>query len=250
MISAIIVDDEQHNIENLKTLLAKNCSKVIVVGEADNVNSANELINAVKADIVFLDIQMGEETGFDLLTRLPNRNFEVIFVTAYSEHGIRAIKFAALDYILKPVDVNELKAAVQKAEEKISQRKKNTQLDFLMEYVQKKESQPAKIALPQQNEIRYIDIANIVRCEANNTYTWFHLDDKEKILVSKPLKEYDELLGQYGFVRCHQTHLINPRFIKSLSKTDGGILLLQNGEKIPVSKSKKEIVKLALAKAR
>ena len=244
---AIIVDDELHNIENLSIIIKKVCPDVIIAGTANNIADASNLIAEKNPDIVFLDIQMGKKTGFDLLKALPNRSFEVVFVTAYDKYGIQAVKYAALDYILKPVDSEELLSAINKAKEKITARQKNSQLDFLMDYI-KQNDKPSKIALPQQNEIRYVTIKDIVRCEANNAYTYFYFTNGDKILISKPLKEYDELLAPHGFVRAHQSHLVNPVFVKSLLKEDGGILLMSDGTKIPVSKARKEFVKQALGK--
>lgn len=247
MIKAVLVDDEKHNIENLAMILNNHCNDVTIAGSADNVSDAIKLIEQEKPDVLFLDIQMGDATGFDLLKSLPQRNFEVIFVTAFDKYGIQAVKFAALDYILKPIDTNELMTAVAKAKEKIARRKNNNQLDFLMDYLRQNDK-PVKIALPQQHELRYVLISDIVRCEAQNTYTWFFIASNDKILVSKPLKEYDELLSPHGFIRCHQTHLVNPAFVKSFLKEDGGSLLMNNGMKIPVSKQKKEFVKEQLGK--
>ncbi|MBO9682942.1 MAG: response regulator transcription factor, partial [Flavisolibacter sp.] len=234
---AVIVDDEKHNIENLQTIISNHCHDVTIVGASDNLPGAIKLIEEQKPDVIFLDIQMGEATGFDLLKAIRVRNFEVIFVTAFDKYGIQAVKFAALDYILKPIDATELVAAVAKANEKIASRQNNKQLDFLMDYLRQSDK-PVKIALPQQHELRYVVISDIVRCEAQNTYTWFFLANNDKVLVSKPLKEYDELLSLHGFIRCHQTHLINPVFVKSFLKEDGGSLLMNNGTKIPVSKQK------------
>lgn len=247
MIKAIIVDDEKHNIENLNILVKRHCPDVMIAGSAENISDAKVLIESLKPDVVFLDIQMGNSTGFDLLKNISERNFEVIFVTAYDKYGIQAVKFAALDYILKPIDSNELVLAVDKVKEKLAAKQSNEQLDFLVDYL-KQNGKPAKIALPQQQEVRYVPVADIVRCEAQNTYTWFFLSSNDKILVSKPLKEYDELLAPHNFIRCHQTHLVNPAFVKSFLKEDGGGLLLQNGVKIPVSKQKKDYVKEALNK--
>lgn len=247
MIKTIIVDDEKHNIENLSILIEKHCKDVAITGTSDNIPAAIQLIEQQKPHVVFLDIQMGSSTGFDLLRNIPERNFEVIFVTAFDKYGIQAVKFAALDYILKPIDTNELVAAIRKVKEKIESKQKNSQLDFLMDYLRQNDK-PVKIALPQQQELRYVMIADIVRCEAQNTYTWFFLSNTDKILVSKPLKEYDELLSPHGFIRCHQSHLINPVFVKSFLKEDGGSLLLQNELKIPVSKQKKDYVKERLSK--
>lgn len=247
MIKAIIADDEKHNIENLVTLIKKHCPDVMIAGCAETISEAVILIESLQPHVVFLDIQMGASTGFDLLKNIRDRNFEVIFVTAYDKYGIEAVKFAALDYILKPIDPSELLLAIAKVKEKLAVKKTNPQLDFLVEYL-KQNGKPAKIALPQQQEVRYVPIVEIVRCEAQNTYTWFFLSNSDKILVSKPLKEYDELLAPHNFIRCHQTHLVNPAFVKSFLKEDGGSLLLQNGVKIPVSKQKKDYVKESLGR--
>lgn len=244
---AILVDDEKSNLENLRTLLQKHCPQVTIIASASNVVDAVDAIEAHQPDLVFLDIQMGDETGFDVLKQLPIRNFEVIFVTAYDQYGIQAVKFAALDYLLKPIDIQELKEAVNKAEQKRAQLP-TAQLDFLLQQLKKPESSSSKIALQMQSEIRYVALEEIVRCEADNTYTHFFLSDNEKILVSKSLKEYADLLKPSGFLRSHQSHLVNPKYVKSWLKEDGGILLLVSGEKIPISKPNKDTVKLALQK--
>ncbi|MGJ7031239.1 LytR/AlgR family response regulator transcription factor [Niabella hirudinis] len=245
--NAIIVDDEAHNIENLEGMLCRGFPEIMISGTAATVENAIALIMANPPDLLFLDIQMGKETGFDLLKRIPHRNFEVIFVTAYDQYGIQAIKFAALDYILKPIDEKELKAAIERAVEKWNSKHSYHQLDFLIHHLKGAGRAPAKIALPLFQETRYVAVTSIIRCEAQNTYVYFYLNNGEKILVSRPLKEYDELLAPGGFIRCHQTHLVNPVFIKSLLKEDGGCLLLTNEEKIPVSKAKRDAVKRALA---
>lgn len=246
---AILIDDEISNLENLRTLLTKHCPQVNIVATAQNVNEAVEAIEKHSPDLIFLDIQMGEQRGFDVLKQLPNRNFEVIFVTAYDQYGIQAVKFAALDYLLKPVDIEELIAAVNKAEQKLAAQTQTAQLDFLLQQIRNPQPAISKIALPMQSEIRYIALSEIIRCEADNTYTFFFLANEEKILVSKSLKEYADLLKPNGFLRTHQSHLVNPAFVKSWLKEDGGILLLISGDKIPVSKPNKEAVKLALQQA-
>jgi len=243
---AVLIDDEISNLENLQALLNKHCQQVTVAATAQNVNDAVAAIEKHAPDLVFLDIQMGEQTGFEVLKLLPRRNFEVIFVTAYDQYGIQAVKFAALDYLLKPVDIEELKDAVNKAERKLAAQAPGSQLDFLLQQLKKPEASVSKIALQMQNEIRYIGLTEIIRCEADNTYTHFFLADGEKILVSKSLKEYADLLRPNGFLRTHQSHLVNPKYVKSWLKEDGGILLLSSGEKIPISKPNKETVKKAL----
>ncbi len=242
----ILIDDEISNLENLQTLLQKHCPQVNIMAATQNVSDAVNAIEKHLPHLVFLDIQMGEQTGFDVLKLLPNRNFEVIFVTAYDQYGIQAVKFAALDYLLKPVDIEELKTAVHKAEQKLVAQSQNLQLDFLLQQIKTPQAAASKIALPMQNEIRYIALSEIIRCEADNTYTSFFLANNEKILVSKSLKEYADLLRPNGFLRTHQSHLVNPKYVKSWLKEDGGILLLTSGEKIPISKPNKETVKQAL----
>lgn len=245
---AILVDDEQANLENLQILLSKNCPEVKVVSVADNLEDAYEKINLHRPDLLFLDIQMGKTTGFDLLIKLGEKTFEVIFVTAYDNYGIQAVKFAALDYLLKPVDPDELKAAVSKAADRIASKMSGEQLSFLLNQIKLNEPAAPKIALPQQHEIRYVSVDDIVRCTADNTYTFFYLLTGEKILISKPLKEYSDLLKPQGFIRAHQSHLVNPKFVKSWLKEDGGTLLMNNGDKIPVSKPNREMVKAVLGK--
>ncbi|UKT63742.1 LytR/AlgR family response regulator transcription factor [Pedobacter mucosus] len=245
---AILVDDEQANIENLQFLLAKNCPEVKIVSVANNIDDAFEKVNLHRPDLLFLDIQMGKTTGFDLLTKFGQKTFEVIFVTAYDSYGIKAVKFAALDYLLKPVDPDELKAAVLKAKERFKHKVNGEQLNFLLDQIKRTEPSIPKIALPQLHEIRYVAVYDIMRCVADNTYTFFHLLNGEKILISKPLKEYSDLLKPHGFVRAHQSHLVNPKFVKSWLKEDGGMLLMDNGDKISVSKPNREMVKAILGK--
>ncbi|RDV11795.1 DNA-binding response regulator [Pontibacter diazotrophicus] len=243
---AILIDDEISNLENLRTLLEKHCPKVTIMATAQSVSAAVDAIEKYLPDLVFLDIQMGEQTGFDVLKLLPRRNFEVIFVTAYDQYGIQAVKFAALDYLLKPIDIEELINAVNKAEYKLATQIQTSQLDFLLQQLKKTDTHVSTIAIQMQSETRYVTLSEIIRCEADNTYTYFFLANSEKILVSKSLKEYADLLRPNGFLRTHQSHLVNPKYVKSWLKEDGGILLLTSGEKIPVSKPNKETVKQAL----
>jgi two-component system LytT family response regulator len=243
---AIIIDDEVSNLENLLIILEKHCPQVTVMATAQKVSEAVDAVEKHLPDLVFLDIQMGQETGFDVLKRVPRRDFEVIFVTAYDQYGIQAVKFAALDYLLKPIDIEELKHAVNTAQHKLAKRIQTSQLDFLLQQLKKPETNVSKIALQMHSEIRYVALSEIIRCEADNTYTHFFLSSDEKILVSKSLKEYADLLRPNGFLRTHQSHLVNPQYVKSWLKEDGGTLLLMSGQKIPVSKPNKDIVKRAL----
>ncbi len=205
MIKSIIIDDEIANIKNLNVLLNKYCPEITIVNTSDNIYDAEKIIRADKPDLIFLDIRLKEKTAFDLLPNIQDILFEVIFVTAYDEYGIQAIKFAALDYILKPINIKELQTAVAKAVLKIKSNQQNSQIQFLIDQLQP--AQPSrKIALPMQSEIRYVNIDEIIRCKADNTYTTFHLTN-ETIIISKSLKEYTDLLTPYGFIRTHQAIL-------------------------------------------
>lgn len=246
---AIIVDDERNNAENLTALLNKHCPQVSVEASAMSAEEGKKLVLALHPDLVFLDIQMPGQSGFDLLKSLASYSFEVIFVTAYDKYGIQAIRFSAIDYLLKPIEKEELIAAVNRATEKISQKSRNLQLENLMTMMQQtRQRNDHRIALPSVKEIRFVKTSEIVRCEAENNYTIFFLTDQEKIVVSKPMFEYDELLADYGFVRCHNSHLVNKTFVKSLIKEDSGYLLLFDGTRIPLSRLRKDAVREALVK--
>jgi len=243
-IRSFLVDDEVHNIESLHHLLSAHCPMIEVVGTATHIDQAIEGITQHTPDLLFLDIQLGSETGFTLLQQIPHDTLEVIFITAYDQYAVQAIKYAALDYILKPYSTKELLTAVQKAAEKLSYKKQNEQLLFLVQELSSVNEK--KIALPMQQEIRYVAITSIIRCEASNNYTYIFLEGGEKILIAKTLKEYTAILPDTLFLRPHQSHLINRSYIKSWLKEDGGMLLLTNGTTIPVSRLNRERIKAVL----
>lgn len=245
MIKAILVDDEPINIDNLKALLALHCQEVEVIASATTADQARELLLTLKPDVVFLDIQMPEKNGFDLLKSIKDPAFEVVFVTAYDEYGIMAIKFSALDYLLKPINVAELKAAVDKIAHSVNSKQKNSRLDNLLQLLDKPQlNENEKIALPTQKEIFLTPIKDIVRCESSNNYTTFFLTNGLSHLISKPIYEYDDLLAPYGFIRCHQSHLVNKKHVSSILNEDSGYLIMDNSKtKIPISKQKKALIK-------
>jgi two-component system, LytTR family, response regulator len=245
-INCIIIDDEANNVEILSSLLMRHCEGISIAATALNAIEGIKLIENYKPDLVFLDIQMPGKSGLDLLKSLPQIHFEIIFITAYDQYGIQAIKFSALDYLLKPVNIDELKLAVQKAREKIIAKQKNASVENLLDYISPGTKGTPKIALPTFTETRYVKVDDIIRCEASDNYTSFYLQNNEKILVCKTLKEYAELLVPHNFIRTHQSHLVNINFVKSLLKEDGGVLLLTNSDKIPISRQNKESVKAKL----
>ncbi len=248
MISAIIVDDEPINISNLQALLTRYCKEIEVVASATHVDQARELIVTLKPDVVFLDIEMPGKNGFDLLKSLKEPDFAVVFVTAYDAYGIMAIKFSALDYLLKPINITELKSTVNKIEQTIKAKKHNLRLDNLLDLLDKKQpDQNQKIALPTQKETFLVPIKEIIRCESSNNYTTFYLTNGLAHVISKPLYEYDELLSPYEFIRCHQSHLVNKMYIKSILNEDSGYLLMEySTQKIPIAKQRKSTIKALL----
>lgn len=247
MINAVIIDDEKNNIDNLKGLLLKHCHQVKVVAEAMNADDSVNIISQYQPELIFLDIQMPGKNGFEMLQSLPNREFEIIFVTAFDQYGIQAIKFSAIDYLLKPVNIEELKTAVGKVAEKKKKENENLRLENLLQFLQNQQQKTQhRLALATAKETRFVNTDEIIRCESSNTYTSFYLTGGQKIVVSKPIFEYEELLKDYGFIRCHQSHLINKSKVKSWIKEDGGYLLLDDGSQIPISRNKKESVTEAL----
>ncbi|GAB3923892.1 LytR/AlgR family response regulator transcription factor [Mucilaginibacter myungsuensis] len=242
-LTCYIVDDEQSATEALSVLMQRYCPHVTIAGNASNVKGALSFLTDHPVDILFLDIKMKQETGFDLLKQLPPAAAHVIFVTAHDEYGIQAIKFSATDYLLKPVMPEELIAAVHK----VGQRKQADagQVAMLLQsYQHQKLNTQKRIALPDQHQIRYVLIDDIICCSADNTYTSFYLLNEGKpVVVSKPISEYEQILSVYGFVRIHQSWLINKNHIDSFKKADGGYLLMDNKMSVPVSRQRKHLLK-------
>lgn len=247
MVTGVIIDDEENNIVNLQLLLRKYKNEITICATALNAEEGIKLIKQHTPDVVFLDIQMPDKNGFQLLQSLPHLNFEVIFVTAYDQYGIQAVKFAAIDYLLKPIKAEELQNAVHKAIEKSMFKKQNLQLQNLVSILQEShQHEQQRIALPSARETRFVPVQEIIHCESQNSYTLFYLINNEKILVSKAIYEYEDLLSSYGFIRCHQSHLVNRKFIKSWIKKDGDYLLLEDGTQLPIARQKKMAVRNSL----
>jgi two-component system LytT family response regulator len=246
-IKAVLIDDEKHNLDNLRELLRLYCPQVTVLDTALNAEDGKSLILKHQPQIVFLDIQMPGRSGFDLLQGISNYGFEVIFVTAHDQYAIQAMRFAAVDYLLKPIDIKELQSAVERATNQLRLKAQNRQLENLIDLLKSQQNKDEqRIALNTLKETRFIKTNDIVRCESSNNYTTFFLGDGESLLVCKPIYEYQEILKEYGFIRCHQSHLVNKKFIKSWKKEHGDYLLLNNGVEVPISRNKKESVKMAL----
>ena len=231
MIRAVIIDDIPEAITVLTADLGTYCKNIEVIGSAHGVVSGVKVIKELKPDLVFLDIQMPDGTGFDLLEIIGEADFKLIFTTASDEFAIKAFKFSAIDYLLKPIDPDDLIAAVEKVE---SQKAPTSRLNLLKENL----NQPKKIALNTVDKIHIVEIENVIRLESNINYTRFHFLDKTKLLVTKTLKEFDKMLCDHNFIRIHQSHLVNANFIKEFAKQNGEVIL-KDGTKIPVSTRKK-----------
>ncbi|MEM8526012.1 MAG: LytTR family DNA-binding domain-containing protein [Bacteroidota bacterium] len=242
-ITAIIVDDEANNRENLRLALQTYCKEIEIVGEADSAITALDVIQDKQPELVFLDISMPLGDGFQLLESLPKIDFDIIFVTAYDQYAIRAIKFCAIDYLLKPIDALELKKAVNRVLINQSQKREQQKVQLLMANMQQ---QQQKIALPQSDHVEFVAVSEIIRCEGEKNYTWFYLQDGRKLLVSQTLKEYVELLEDAQFFRVHQSHLINLNQIAKYSRRDGGFVTMSNSSRIPVARSRKDTLNIAL----
>jgi two-component system LytT family response regulator len=238
MLRAIIVDDEPKSLENLKILTEEFVKSVSVVALCKNVGEALVAVKTHHPDIVFLDIQMQNESGFDLLSQLEQIDFEVIFVTAYSEFAIKAFKFSAIDYLLKPINIEELRAAVRKVEEKRTGRIAG-RLKVLHDNLRGFGGDTSKIALPSAEGLIFIMVNEIFYCEASSNYTIFYTAENKQYVVSKTLREYEDLLLDHDFFRIHHSYLVNLNVIKKYVKGEGGYVILNNNVSLNVSKRKR-----------
>lgn len=239
MIRCVIVEDEEMARKVLKSLLAQYCPDVMVCAEADDITSGQEMIEAFRPDLVFLDIEMPGGSGFKLLNNIKDIDFEVVFITAYEQFAIKAIRHDALDYLLKPVDPKELIAAVEKVKDAKYKKTLKKQYDSLLKNINPEQLTVKKISISTSDKIHLIEVDDIIRCESDNYYTIIYFKDGTSLLVSKTLKEMEQKLEEYDFVRTHKSHLVNMRCIMNFIK-DEMMVLLTDGVKVPVSKRKKE----------
>jgi two-component system, LytTR family, response regulator len=239
MLSTILIDDESHARESLSKMLSLNCPDVLVLDTASSADEAFLKINKLKPDLLFLDVEMPNGTGFDLLTRFPKPNFKVIFVTGFDQYALNAIKFSALDYLLKPINAKELVEAVDKANNQLSNKNDLGDLKNLLSTLQNPRSRKNKLAVPTQQGLEMIEIQEIIRCEAANGYTIIHVQDGKPLLSSRDLKTYQELLEDYDFFRIHDSHLIAHFHVQKVLNEDGGVVVLPNEIKLPIARRRK-----------
>ncbi|MBO0331248.1 LytR/AlgR family response regulator transcription factor [[Muricauda] lutisoli] len=240
VLKAVIIEDEKHGREILKSMLEEFCKDVQVIALAGSVEEAVKVLSIYSPDIVFLDIELQSGVGFDVLNQIKEPSFEVIFTTAFEKYAIKAIKFSSLDYLLKPIDLDELQQAVEKARTRMDTNVYREQLDTLMESISRGNIRPEKICLATTAGMEFIAIDDIIACKANGSYTSFVLEDNNNLLVSKHLKEYENLLSEHQFMRVHNSYLINLKKVKKYIKSDGGYLIMSNDLQVNISSRKKD----------
>lgn len=239
-----IVDDEVHCIEGLVLHLKSLFPETEIVYKGTNPEEALEALPAAKPDLLFLDVEMPNMNGFELLDQLSSYSFDVIFITAYSQYAIKAFKAKAMNYLLKPIDDDELQNAIEewKAARETKNEISSEKLDALLNYLKREGILKNKIAVAVTDGSEFIETNNILYCQGQNNYTFLYLNDNRKLVISKTLKDFEKLLDKYFFLRIHKSFLINPNHIKKYIKSDGGYLVMQNEKSIPVSKNKKDLI--------
>jgi two-component system LytT family response regulator len=238
MARAIIIDDDQQCRETLSTILAE-FPDIEIVAECNSADTGIQAIYRYRPDLIFLDVEMPEKTGLEMLGDLDEISFDVIFTTAYDKYSLQAIKASALDYLLKPVSIKDLAVAIERFRKKRKIEDIATQVQILVQH-QNQNSKDHKIALSTVSGLEFVAVSKIVRLQAEINYTVFFLSDGKKITVAKTLKEFEELLAPYGLMRVYKSHIVNPSFVKKYLKGDGGTLVLEDGTEIPVSPQRKE----------
>jgi two-component system LytT family response regulator len=241
MINAVLIEDEEYSKKVLLQMLREHCPQVKVVAEGDSVKTGLAAITEQKPNLVFLDIELQSETSFEILEKLPDVNFELIFTTAFDHYALKAIKFCAIDYLLKPIDLSELQVAIAKAEKRLNREYLNKNLEALLHNMKSSSQNNHKIALPTMEGLLFINVSDIIYCESDGPYTKFFLKQPGKIIItSKHLKEYEDLLREYNFFRIHKSYLVNLQEIQKYIRGDGGQLIMSNGAALSVSKQRKE----------
>jgi two-component system, LytTR family, response regulator len=240
MLKAILIDDERSSRNALRQKLINHCPEVTIIAECENGEEGIKNIEEKNPDIIFLDVEMPRMNGFTMLQQLQQHNFQIIFITAYDHYAIKAIKFSALDYLVKPVEVADLKLAVEKAAAKRKNSYGNPALEMLLQNLMNKEKEQHHIAIPCMDGLQFVETGNIIYLEAESNYSIFHLAGNKKITVAKTLKDFEELLPSSIFIRIHHSFIININCIEKYTKGEGGQVLMKNGVTLDVARRKKE----------
>lgn len=239
MIRAVIIDDEPATRVALSALLREHCPDVTIAREAGSVEEGFRIISEVRPDLVFLDIRMQDGSGFDLLKKFDKVDFHVIFVTAYEEYAIKAFRFSAIDYLLKPVDADELISAMAKFRQQ-AHAERDLRVKTMINNLRFQEKHHKKIVLRTSEKFHFVEVTDIIYCESDGNYTTFFLRNHNQVIVSRPLKEFEELLSDYAFFRPHKSFLVNLSYLTGFEKSEGGYIILKDDVKIPVSYRKKD----------
>lgn len=244
MITAILIDDDDNLRQGMKSLLTRYAPDIKIIGEANSVKTGVETMQKFEPQVVFLDIQMTDGTGFDVLEQIAlshgKSTAHIVFITAHEQYAIKAFRFSALDFLLKPVDPDELQKVIEKIKNVLVKNDDFGHIDLLLENIRKKVDKFKRIALSNSDGIHLFEVSDIIRCESEDNYTKFYIKNNKPILISKTLKEYEELLTEHGFERIHQSHLINLAYLKSYIKKDGGYVVMSDNSNLPISQRKKE----------
>jgi two-component system LytT family response regulator len=251
MISAVLIDDDDNLRNGMRTLLARYAPEIYIIGEADSVVSGTQLLLQQQPQVMFLDIHLGDGSGFDLLEEVNRKgklNSQIVFITAHEQYAIKAFRFSALDFLLKPVDPDELEKVIGKIKNVLDKNDSVAHIDLLLENIRKKVDNFKRIALSNSDGIHLFEVSDIIRCESEDNYTKFYIKNNKPVLISKTLKEYEDLLTEHGFERIHQSHLINLSYLKSYIKKDGGYVIMADNSNLPISQRKKERLQELLSK--
>ena len=243
MITALLIDDDKHLRTGMKSMLDRYASDIQIIGEAESVKTGITALEKFKPQVVFLDIHLSDGTGFDILEQVAKNGkttSHIVFITAHEQYALKAFKFSALDFLLKPVDPEELQKTIVKIKETLGKNHSFEHIDLLLENIRKKVDHFKRIALSTSDGIHLFEISDIIRCESQDNYTTFFIKNHKPLLISKTLKEYEDLLTEHGFERVHQSHLINLSYLKSYIKNDGGYVVMADNTNIPIAQRKKE----------
>jgi two-component system, LytTR family, response regulator len=249
MIRTIIVDDEKKSREVMQSMILKHCPEITLIGACASVEQSVEMIRKEKPDLVFLDIQLADGTGFDILEQVQDQTFDVVFATAFDQYAIKAIKYSAIDYLLKPIDADELRAAVKKIVDKKKNDPNVENLKFLLQNFRKPDEEFTRITLPTGHAYEIVNVKDIIRCEAAESYTFFFLTGGRKFLVTAGLKHYEDILPSDTFIRVHHSHLVNINHVVRYLKQDGGYAVMSDDSRIEISRRKRDFFLERLNKA-
>lgn len=239
VLRAAIIEDEKHSRETLKSLLEEFCEGVDITGTAGSVAEGIALIREQDPDLVFLDIELQTGTGFDILNEVQDMNFEVVFTTAFEHYAVKAIKFSSIDYLLKPIDLEELQKALDRVRKSKDEKQYKQQLETLLANLRPGSDDHRKLCLSTSEGVEFVNIKDIIYCEASGSYTHFRLNNDRNLLVSRHLKEYELLLADYHFMRVHNSYVINLHEVKKYVKADGGYIIMNDQAEISISPRKR-----------